>query len=156
MKVFTYYDTSGSAPKDQDLLVTLWERGWKNRGWTPRLISERHAKRSRFYKDHKEDRRLHPLMALQRSGGGLLVPMYVMNFGLSPKQVLVSPSVVIRQPFEIVSGSAKALRDLLEGKSAPHNFQSGPCARYETALWMEAPLVFFSDPNKILNCGRAL
>ena len=157
MKVFAYYDSSPTAPAEQSELVTLWERSWRNRGWTPRLISERHAKRSRFFKQFPDEPRLHPLLALQASGGGLLVPMYVMNFGFEPTHDDAKLTGTLDKfPFEIYRGTGPALVRWLNDHSKCRTFRSGVCAGYETSRWATSPLVFFSNPKKILTCGRTL
>lgn len=158
MKVFTYYDASLNAPPEQASLVTLWERSWRNHGWHPRLISARHAKRSSLYKKFEGNTRVHPLLAMQACGGGLLVPMYVMNLGFAPSSVDAKiTSSVHKFPFEIYSGTGPAFKAWLLNSCQGHKvFRFGPCAGFGSVEWKHSPLVFFPDPNKILTCGRAV
>lgn len=86
MDIFAYYDCSLNAPETQPVWVPLWERSWRARGWNPRLITARHARRSKFYsKVRPQDReRVLPILALHAVGGGWLVPLNVINFSWSP------------------------------------------------------------------------
>ncbi len=155
MKVFTYYDTSETAPADQSLLVTLWERSWRNRGWTPRLISERHAKRSKFFPELEYAQHLHPRLALHAMGGGLLVPMYVINFGFRPKDFETPGSDAFLYPFGIVHANKAGLKKSFVGDRV-QRLRVFPCALFQSSKWAESPLVFFPDPKDILTCGRVL
>lgn len=154
MNVFAYYDASLTAPSEQASLVTLWERSWRNHGWKPRLISARHAKRSSLYKKFAAKTKVHPLLAFQACGGGLLVPMRVMNLGFAPTHAEAKPrGTVDRLPFGIFRATGPAI---IAARCSYNSLSSGLCAAFGTTYWTTAPLVFFSDPNKILTCGRSL
>lgn len=81
MDVFAFYDCSPSAPADQADKVVLWERSWRAIGWSPRLITARHARRSKFYKQRKDRPGALPLLALHAVGGGHLAPLDVLAPG---------------------------------------------------------------------------
>lgn len=70
MEVFAYYDCSPSAPKNQPDLVVHWERRWRELGHKPRLITARHARRSKFYSRCKNRPNVLPLLAMHAVGGG--------------------------------------------------------------------------------------
>lgn len=74
MDVYAYYDCSPSAPKDQPDLVVHWERKWRQAGLKPRLITARHARRSKFYARRKDRPGALPLLAMHAVGGGLFAP----------------------------------------------------------------------------------
>jgi hypothetical protein len=74
MEIFAYYDCSPSAPKNQPDMVVHWERNWRQRGYKPRLITARHARRSKFYARRKDRPGALPLLAMHAIGGGLFAP----------------------------------------------------------------------------------
>lgn len=72
MEIFAFYDCSVNAPKNQTDSVVHWERRWRQQGYTPRLITARHARRSKFYTRVKNRPGVLPLLAMHAIGGGLL------------------------------------------------------------------------------------
>lgn len=74
MEIFAYYDCSPSAPKNQPDLVVHWERSWRQLGHKPRLITARHARRSKFYARRKDRPGALPLLAMHAVGGGWFAP----------------------------------------------------------------------------------
>lgn len=152
MEVFAYYDCSPEAPANQAELLTFWERSWRNRGWTPRLITARHARRSKFYAKHKAQPMMLPLLALHAVGGGWLTPVNVMNFDFphckGPNKNFVSFHCGMYQ------GSRAGLERFFRSGLQAHC--SGWCSIYGETFWLKSPLVSFANPEDILNCGRVL
>lgn len=114
MDVFAYYDCSLTAPEIQPAWVPLWERSWRARGWNPRLITARHARRSRFYSGFKDSPALIPFLALHAVGGGWLVPLNVINFSFpaSVKKTVLA----IRYPDEVFQAPKPALERMFRGR----------------------------------------
>lgn len=90
MEVFAYYDCSPSAPKNQPDLVVHWERNWRRRGYKPRLITARHARRSKFYARCKNRPNALPLLAMHAVGGGWFTPFE------SPEATRVTKAALVR------------------------------------------------------------
>jgi len=151
MDVYAFYDCSIDAPTGQAAMVTLWERGWRNRGWTPRLITERHARRSGFYTEHKHDVQI-SLLALHAVGGGWFSPLSVMNFDFPPAKLYPGG---VELPYGVYAASKTVIHNLLVRKGGLSAFRLW-CASFEEKNWHTSPLVHFSDPTLILDCGRPL
>jgi len=98
MDVFAYYDCSLNAPETQPAWVPLWERSWRARGWNPRLITARHARRSKFYSrvDPAHREKFLPLLALNSVGGGWLSPLDVINFSFRPQRASAKVGISYR------------------------------------------------------------
>lgn len=140
-EVFGFYDCSLNAPANQPDMVTLWDRSWRNRGWKPRLLTSRHARRSKLFKRWGSDPANWPLLALHAVGGGWLVPFQVINFSAAPAQ---------KGPFRFARSTIeKILRYQMVYLSR------GPMV-YPSPGWKESPLVFFDKPSQVLNCGRTI
>jgi hypothetical protein len=150
--IFAFYDCSLDAPADQADMVTLWERSWRNRGWNPRLITARHARRSKFYVRHKNKAELIPLLALHAVGGGVLVPLRVMNFSLTE---WMPAGRVSQCPHGIVTGTRGALEKYLR-RPGRRGYKFSYCRSFGLPGWEKALLVRFSNPEEALNCGRSL
>lgn len=115
MDVFAFYDCSLTAPAGQADKVVLWERSWREHGWTPRLITARHARRSKFYKQRKDRPGAIPLLALHAVGGGWFAPLDVLNSGFVPGVRMPIPNGVVR-------GSKSALAKFFTGRT--RNFRN--------------------------------
>lgn len=150
--VFAFYDCSEGAPPGQAAMVTLWARGWANRGWNPRLITSRHARRSKFYAQHKEVAEFIPLLALHAVGGGILSPLRVMNFSLT-KGTQLGP--VSECPYGVVSGTRAALEKYFR-KPGRRFSPTNLCRLFGGKGWETFPLVRFENPADALSCGRVL
>lgn len=141
MEVFGFYDCSQSAPENQPDMVTLWDRSWRNRGWKPRLLTSRHARRSKLFKRWGSDPSNWPMLAMHAVGGGWLVPFQVINFSLPP---------VEKGKFYL---SRNRIEQLLKG-TVPHTII--PVINYPLMGWPDESLVFFDKPAQVLNCGRTI
>lgn len=118
MDVFAYYDCSLSAPEIQADWVPLWERSWRARGWNPRLITARHARRSKFYsrlKDSSSFETYLPFIALHSVGGGLITPLNVINFSFKVPSKGLRPVAVIRYKDEVFQAPKPALERMFRG-----------------------------------------
>lgn len=144
-EVFGYYDSSLNAPASQPDRVTLWERSWRNRGWKPRLLTSRHARRSKLFKRWGSDPSNWPLLALHAVGGGWLVPFQVINFSFPPaaKGTFYLSKSTIERMF-------RTGVDVKTGKFGR------PVVPYPFPAWTDAPLVYFERPGQVLNCGRII
>lgn len=154
--VFAYYDCSENAPAGQAAMVTLWERGWRNRGWNPRLITARHARRSKFYAEYKNEVGavpILPILALHSAGGGWLSPLTMMNFDFPPPKTKGSRAYVL--PYGLVFASKTALQGVFNRKRGI-SYGYGGCVSFGENDWLKSPLVHFPDPRLILDCGRPL
>jgi len=163
MDVFGFYDCSLDAPAGQAAMVTLWARSWRARGWNPRLITARHARRSKFFRALKDSPAAVPLIsliALHAVGGGWLSPLNVVNFGFTasfgkgltkiPKRVQV-----VEYPHGVYQTSRSALEGLFLNKRGFHKSFMW-CSRHGEDFWFRSPLVYFPDPTAALDCGRIL
>lgn len=156
MDVFAFYDCSENAPAGQAAMVTLWERGWRNRGWSPRLITARHARRSKFYAEHKNEVGsvpILPLLALHTVGGGWLSPLTTMNFDFSPVKLKGSRAFVL--PYGLVFAPKTALQEVFTRKRGI-SYGYGECVSFGETDWLKSPLVHFPDISPVLDCGRSL
>jgi hypothetical protein len=169
MDVFAFYDCSIDAPANQAAMVTLWERGWRNRGWNPRLITIRHARRSKFYAKCKteggyaEVPQSH-LLALHAAGGGLLTPLNIMNFDMP----VLPKALTSRAPFVAFGCGAfwvtrLALEKFFKSRNptvvGPGTIRACWCSIHgkdKMERWSKSPLVYFSNPEEALHCGRPL
>jgi hypothetical protein len=72
--IYTFFDSSPDAPADQPEQLRLWDRNWRAQGWTPKLLTIRHARRSKLFKRYPEQH-VHStfLFALHTVGGGWMV-----------------------------------------------------------------------------------
>lgn len=140
-EVFGFYDCSLNAPANQPDMVTLWDRSWRNRGWKPRLLTSRHARRSKLFKRWGGDPSNWPMLALHAIGGGWLVPFQVINFSLPP---------VEKGKFYL---SRHRIEQLLKGAVQPNII---PVINYPRMGWPDESLVFFDKPAHVLNCGRTI
>lgn len=150
MNVFAYYDASPEACPDQAEFVTFWERSWRNRGWTPRLLTARHARRSRFYVKQKRYVNRLPLLALHAVGGGLLVPLSVINFDTQT----IRGRGLLRDACGIYMASKTALGKYFNHSASFSSFKI--CVWRGQLAWDRFGLVKFEKPDEVLSCGRRL
>jgi hypothetical protein len=52
MKIYTYYENINF--KNQDELVSLWQKSWKDKGFETIILSEKDAQKSNFYEEFVE------------------------------------------------------------------------------------------------------
>ena len=140
--IFAFYDCSPDAPAGQAAKVTLWERGWRNRGWKPRLITIRQARKSKFYAKHRNNKRMIPLLALHAAGGGWLSPVDMMNFSFKP----CTPR---KAAIRFYTGLYYATRSALE-----RHFRGDGVFQYGESL--VPALIRFKNPEDALTCGLKL
>lgn len=90
MRVYAFYDSSPSAHPEQAEFLRLWALSWTRRGFTPKLLTARHAQRSKFYRLGwlYEPGYLKWLALHAVRGSGWLVSSRVINFSLFPKRLL--------------------------------------------------------------------
>lgn len=50
MRVYAFYDSSPSAHPEQAEFLRLWALSWERRGFTPKLLTARHAARSSLFR----------------------------------------------------------------------------------------------------------
>lgn len=141
MEVFGFYDSSLNAPANQPDMVTLWERSWRNRGWKPRLLTSRHARRSKLFKRWGSDPANWPLLALHAVGGGWLVPFHIINFSLPPS----AKGMFYLSRYGIEQSLKNGARPPVKGLVA-----------FPSIGWPDMPVVFFDKPTQVLNCGRMI
>lgn len=96
MRVYAFYDSSPSAHPEQAEFLRLWALSWERRGFTPKLLTARHAQRSSFYSrfiqrargpELTDYRRLQWLALHAVRGSGWLTSSRVINFSLAPKRM---------------------------------------------------------------------
>lgn len=85
MNVYTYWDSSGHAPKHQAELIRLWCKSWEARGWTPRILTVRNAQKHPRFKQAHPDDYCYLAFELVRGKSKMLVPSYEINFGYTPR-----------------------------------------------------------------------
>lgn len=128
--IFTYWDSTDSAPPRQAELLRLWERSWSARGWNPRILTIRNAR------EHAAFKQAHPaahyFLALEMAGGGYYADVRSINYSLLSKHV----SKPRRKKMHIII----------------------PPRRYLEEGWLAAPVVWFDNrtPEDVVNCGRVL
>jgi len=132
MDIFAYYDCSLDAPEVQPAWVPLWERSWRARGWNPRLITARHARRSKLYAHYKNRPLAMPLLALHAVGGGWLSRLEVINFSFEPKALSKSFTAVGPGIFQATRPALE--RYLKTGKRSVAC--SAWCSLYGEAYWL--------------------
>lgn len=116
MNVFAFYNCQMEANEEQPNWVPLWKRSWEKHGWTPRLITARHARRSKFYSRLKDDRAFDtwlPFLALHSAGGGWFVPLNIINFSFPPPAKVIRE--VVRYPNEVFLAPKAALERMFRG-----------------------------------------
>jgi len=104
MKVFTYHDAAVGLTRPE--LIELWKRSWAKNGFDPVVIgpeeaiqhpnfSEFHAAVGRFPTTNPrayEDACYLRWLAMETSGGGLMVDTDVMNYGFGPDNLHLANS----------------------------------------------------------------
>jgi hypothetical protein len=102
MIVYTYYDPivpGGRSPAHSGVL-RLWSESWRRKGWEPRVLGPRDAKKhphhARFLRRMREYPTINPReyedacylrwLALDKAGGGLMVDYDVINMGFAPRR----------------------------------------------------------------------
>lgn len=163
MDVFAYYDCSLGAPEVQAEWVPLWERSWRARGWNPRLITARHARRSKFYAlDYPPE--VMPFLALHAVGGEWLSSLRVINFSFDTHRARRG---VREHCGPVIEASKSDLHKMLRTRrismvydrkhSCKYNTGHGGCCKYNLESWSNFPLVYFPDPDPgiVLDCGRS-
>lgn len=167
MKVYTFYDSSPTAHPDQAEFIRLWALSWERRGFTPRLLTARHAHRSKLYAKFVDvvgagepmliDPRWLQWFALHAvRGTGWLTSCQVINFSLVPKrarrkldvdfylQDLKDPGVHRVSRKGVAAFVTSFLTPMCEsGVGSFQTFPSEHLARFEHAA-------------EVLTCGRTL
>lgn len=162
MRVYTFYDSSPAAHPEQSEFIRLWALSWERRGFTPKLLTVRHAARSKFYTEFVDsvgedssilsDYRRLQWFALQAVHGcGWLVSPRVMNFSLAPRR---SPTP--KKTMDVNAFSWPAFR--VSGSGATRTLAQ----MLHTNKWVAATESFpeglkeFDRAADVLTCGRAL
>lgn len=146
MKVYTFYDSSTSAHPDQAEFIRLWALSWSRRGFQPRLLTARHAQRSKFYRVELSTPALLPWLALHAvRGSGWLVSQHIINFSLPPKRT--------RNGFKTL-----AFDTFCVSRAGVAKYLSEQGYRRVRTQWAELPegLDRFTNASDVLTCGRPL
>jgi hypothetical protein len=132
MKVFAFWDSSPAAHPEQAEFFRLWELTWRRRGWEPRILTARQAKRNPKYSRVAlhHDTLYFMELALESAGGKWICSPRTINFSLAPPKDL---DKWLR---------SRVTARLLQGYNRPG--------------WQKSPLVFFELAADVLTCGRPL
>lgn len=167
MKVFTFYDSSDNAHPDQAEFIRLWHLSWSRRGFQPRLLTARHAQRSKFYAPFVElvgddtsyinDPRWLQWFAMHAvRGTGWLVSPQVINFSLSPKRARKHLDVdfYLKEFKDPVCSrvSRKGVAAFVSGFLTP--LSPSMIGTFQT--FPSEHLSRFEHASEVLTCGRAL
>ena len=166
MKVYAFYDSSPSAHPEQAEFIRLWALSWERRGFQPRLLTARHAHRSKFYAPFVElvgadsryltDPRWLQWFALHAvRGTGWLTSCQVINFSLKPKRARKRLAVDFHlQDFKdpgCSRASRKGVAAFVAGFLTP---LIGPPGDFQT--FPSEHLARFEHASQVLTCGRTL
>jgi hypothetical protein len=163
MDIYTYYDSSDSAPERQGEWMRLWERSWRLRGWTPKILTARKARSSPFF-SKKLSVKSYPWLAFERVGGGWFCCINQINFGFAIREwEFVNPAAFYGASSFLIGTSAEGALGILnyvlgkEVKIKSIDDEPFPChSKYLARGWNEAEIVSFESIEDILNCGRSI
>ena len=103
MNIYSYFDSS-TGFRGQAELIATWQASWQRHGWTPSMLTPRHASRHPRYQEFLAKINTLPTvnvrayenacylrwLALDQVGGGFMCDYDVMNYGLKPYSSKIS------------------------------------------------------------------
>jgi len=136
MKIYTYWDSTVNAPKNQAALMSLWDRSWAARGWEPRILTQANARKHPLFKQAVQliHNTLMVDLVMEDVRGGHYADPWIINFDLHPpERRLKLPRKYM--PIIVLRGEPYDAKDLHQCRLV--NFEG-------------------YTPDEILNCGRSL
>jgi hypothetical protein len=164
VKVFTYYDSTPTAPPNQAELIRVWAHSWEAQGWTPRLLTVRHARASRLGSVCAK-LSCDWIAALEYHGGGFFCSPNIINFSFPGKEAFLRAPKRDARFFS--AGEFIGLAWIPRGdidrvvNRGPSSVQTWPgiCTHHREPGWETSKLVHFDSDftlQQILDCGRRI
>lgn len=134
-RVFTFFHAITDNPLDEKQVLSLWDQGWRSRGWNPVVLSMRDAIRHPSYKKVYDNvselpclrnkkamlNRWMRWLALDSVGGGLLAEYDVLPAEFTPRQI--PDKTMLGERASLVYASKESTNQIVELLA---NYQAQP------------------------------